>query len=275
MIKVDESQRDSPARDSNGRCILSNPNEAGLLITPIPKGVFKYDGYSDKSASQKKILFDVFKKGDAYFNSGAYLSYQSLLLLINQGHATSTGDLLVRDLEGFLYWSDRVGDTFRWRGENVSTTEVENALSSVSGISTVVVYGVDVPNCDGRAGLPIQRAIINSLNNNYDVGMAAIALADSVSAANVGDLLNELISKATSNLPVYARPHFVRILDSVAVTSTFKYQKSDLVKEGFDLDVVKGGVFFCSWKSVTGGKFQYIPLTSSLISDMRSGKISV
>ncbi len=73
------------------------------------------------------------------------------------------GDLLVRDTEGFLYWSDRVGDTFRWRGENVSTTEVENALSSVTGISTVVVYGVDVPNCDGRAG---DEIIMSALQRN-------------------------------------------------------------------------------------------------------------
>ena len=102
---MNPEKKDEPLRDSNGRCIAAAYDEPGLVVCLVNNKhpISRFDGYSDSEASKKKILNDVFRKGDSYFNSG---------------------DLLRRDWFGFFYWSDRVGDTFRWKGENVATTEV-------------------------------------------------------------------------------------------------------------------------------------------------------
>ena len=154
----------------------------------VPTGSF--DGYADKAATEKKILRDVFKKGDAWFRSG---------------------DLMKRDARGYFYFVDRIGDTFRWKGQNVSTGEVSAALTGFPSVEDANVYGVTIPFVDGRAG------------------MAALSLSD---PANFN--LAKLRDHLTENLPDYARPLFLRIQDHMDLTGTFKQRKVDLVEQGFD-----------------------------------------
>ncbi|NXW69767.1 S27A2 synthetase, partial [Hirundo rustica] len=135
LIRYDVDE-DAPARDRRGLCVPVAPGETGLLVVKITKNT-PFHGYAgDARKTEKKILRDVLAKGDAFFNSG---------------------DLLMVDAEGFVYFQDRVGDTFRWKGENVATTEVEAALGSVSFIQEVNVYGVAVPGCEGRCGMAAVR----------------------------------------------------------------------------------------------------------------------
>jgi acyl-CoA synthetase (AMP-forming)/AMP-acid ligase II len=152
----------------------------------------RFEGYTDSAASQKKLLHNVVKSGDCYFNSG---------------------DLLSRDSEGFFYWCDRVGDTYRWHAENVSTAEVSQTLGVCKGLVDLVVYGVEVPHCDGKAG------------------MMAVVLDGGVKESEVMKEIHEVGKKS---LPPYARPLFIRIRapgKTLPVTSTYKYLKNDFVKE--------------------------------------------
>lgn len=136
-----------------------------------------------------------------------------------------SGDALMQDELGYVFFRDRLGDTFRWRGENVSTAEVEALISKVIGLNSVVVYGVEVPGCEGRAG------------------MAAIEDPDDVvDVAFLGKKLPEI-------LPPYARPMFLRIAKSVATTGTFKFQKTKLREEALDLSVVTDTLFYLDVKS--------------------------
>lgn len=202
-----------PMRDEKGFCIPAQLNEAGLLIGVINNKVVdrRFDGYSDISATKNKILRNVFTTGDQYFNSG---------------------DLLSRDEWGYFYWCDRVGDTFRWKGENVATTEVAHVLADVSGISDVTVYGVSVPGWDGR------------------VGMASIVLHDNHTVDNFDwSNYHQIVS---AHLPIYARPVFLRFRKQMSLTGTFKHQKGDLVKSGFDPANMQGdALVFYSPKSGT------------------------
>ena len=154
----------------------------------------------NKEETSKKIGRDIFKKGDSYF---------------------LTGDLLIKDEYGYVYFHDRIGDTFRWHGENVSTAEVEATMSKILGLRDVVVYGVKVPGTEGRAG------------------MAAI-----VDPGNKGIDLTLLVQGLKRLLPSYAHPVFLRIVDSVSVTGTFKLQKTKLRQEGFDLGAVKDKLLY-------------------------------
>ncbi|NXU06480.1 S27A2 synthetase, partial [Buphagus erythrorhynchus] len=125
-------EEDEPVRDERGLCVPVQPGETGLLVVKITKNT-PFHGYAgDARKTEKKILRDVLAKGDAFFNSG---------------------DLLMMDSQRFIYFQDRVGDTFRWKGENVATTEVEATLALVSFIQEVNVYGVAVPGCEGRCGM--------------------------------------------------------------------------------------------------------------------------
>ena len=122
-----------PVRGPDGLCIEAEPDEPGEAVGPItsePRQ--RFDGYNDEAQSKKKLLRDVFEKGDLWFR---------------------TGDLMKMDKDGYIYFVDRVGDTFRWKGENVSTGEVEIAISSMPGVKHAIVYGVSVPGSDGRAGM--------------------------------------------------------------------------------------------------------------------------
>ena len=175
-------------------CLPISKGETGLLLTEITVAD-AYDGYTDKKASDKRVLHNVLKKGDCYFN---------------------TGDLIKQVDVGFSFglphyqFVDRIGDTFRWKGENVSTSEVESVINQHSDIEYSNVYGVTIPGCDGRAG------------------MVAIKLT--------GDLfgLESLTESIDQQLPVYARPLFIRLLDEMEVTGTFKLKKGTLKQEGFD-----------------------------------------
>lgn len=182
-------EHELPERRPNGLCYECKPGEIGEAIGIIGADArHAYSGYADKAASEKKILRDVLKKGDAWFR---------------------TGDLMKQDRDGYLYFVDRIGDTFRFKGENVSTSEVSECCARAEGVDEAIVYGVPVPHYDGKAGMV---SLIVSEGFNID------AFADHVQ----------------THLPVYARPRFVRLLQEVETTGTFKYKKMDLVQQGFD-----------------------------------------
>eukprot|EP01006_Ploeotia_vitrea_P041818 TRINITY_DN66575_c7_g2_i1.p1 TRINITY_DN66575_c7_g2~~TRINITY_DN66575_c7_g2_i1.p1 ORF type:complete len:622 (+),score=91.41 TRINITY_DN66575_c7_g2_i1:30-1895(+) len=187
-------ENEVPVRNKDGLCIRVKPGEVGELIAPIDeKRIFK--GYTDQKATEKKILRNVFTKGDAFFR---------------------TGDLLRKDTRGYYFFVDRIGDTFRWKGENVSTMEVAEVLSVFPGVEEANVYGVKIPNKDGRAC------------------MAALTIAKPLDPTAFGKYV-------TSQLPAYSIPLFVRFIPSgdMNITQTFKHKKTELVGEGFDIDKVK------------------------------------
>jgi fatty-acyl-CoA synthase len=182
-------ESETPVRGTDGFCIPCAPGETGEAIGLIKDDARGgYSGYADQSASEKKILRDVFAKGDAWFR---------------------TGDLMREDEDGYFYFVDRIGDTFRWKGENVSTTEVAEVIARYPGVDEANVYGVKVERLDGRAG------------------MAAITPGDGFDLQGLRDFL-------VRELPNYARPIFIRIQPAIETTGTFKYRKVDLVRDGFD-----------------------------------------
>ena len=195
-------EHQQPVRDAQGFCIECGPDEAGEVIGKIMKEASKpgqrFEGYAAEGETDKKILRDVFVKGDTWFR---------------------TGDLMRRDANGYFYFIDRIGDTFRWKGENVSTTEVEEVLGQFDGVLEANVYGVQVPGRDGRAG------------------MAAVVARETLNLTALHDYL-------TRNLPEYARPVFLRIREEIDVTTTFKQKKIDLVQQGFDPATVKDPIYF-------------------------------
>lgn len=181
-----------PARGADGRLRKVKRGEPGLMLSKI-NALQPFDGYTDKAASEKKLVRDAFKEGDVWFNTGDLMRSQGL------GHAA---------------FADRLGDTFRWKGENVATTEVEAAVASNQLIEECTVFGVEVPGAGGRAG------------------MAAVQLKDG----------KEFDGKALADafhghLPAYAVPLFVRVVPELAHTSTFKSQKVDLRKQGYGSDI--------------------------------------
>jgi fatty-acyl-CoA synthase len=181
-----------PMRDARGRCIPCRVDEPGELLGRIDTKYVtsRFDGYLADDATSAKILRDVVKKGDAYFRSG---------------------DLMRKDLWGFYYFVDRIGDTFRWKGENVATNEVQDALGRFPAVESANVYGVTVPKADGRAG------------------MAALALKPGAHFSP-----EPFYEHAVSSLPPYAVPAFVRLLSAAEMTATFKLKKTDLQREGYD-----------------------------------------
>jgi len=191
LIKFDV-EKGEPVRNERGFCIRCAPNEVGEAIGPLLKGASnvgrRFEGYTDAQASEKRIVRDVFEPGDAWF---------------------CTGDLMRKDERGFFYFVDRIGDTFRWKGENVATSEVSEAICSFPGVKEANVYGVAIPGADGRAG------------------MATLVLA--------GELdLSLFRAHLIGRLPGYACPLFLRIRNELEVTTTFKYAKTDLVRQGYD-----------------------------------------
>lgn len=188
FVKFDV-ESEAPVRDENGFCIRADVDETGEVLGIIGDDVRnRFEGYNDEEATRKKILKDVFETGDMWFR---------------------TGDLMRKDEHGYVYFVDRIGDTFRWKGENVSTNEVGEVLSQAEGVSTANVYGVPVPGTDGKAG------------------MAAITTEGTV---GFDTLYDELAAK----LPRYAVPLFIRVQKEAETTGTFKYRKVELVEEGFD-----------------------------------------
>eukprot|EP01098_Paradermamoeba_levis_P004101 TRINITY_DN1788_c0_g1_i1.p1 TRINITY_DN1788_c0_g1~~TRINITY_DN1788_c0_g1_i1.p1 ORF type:complete len:631 (+),score=216.09 TRINITY_DN1788_c0_g1_i1:78-1970(+) len=209
-------EKEEPVRGADGFCIEAKTGESGEMLGQIVDGdpTRYFRGYTDPKATEKKLIRDVFVKGDVWFR---------------------TGDLLRSDSEGFVYFVDRIGDTFRWKGENVSTNEVAEVISSSPGVQEVNVYGVHVPRHEGRAG------------------MAQIIASSEFS-------LEKLYSHVHHNLPSYAAPLFLRIGKEIEITSTFKHKKVDLVNEGFNPDVVKDDDLYLR----DDQQKKYIPLDKAL-----------
>lgn len=191
-------ENDRPIRGNKGFLQKADKGEAGLLISEI-SAKWPFDGYTDPAKSEAAILRDVFKKGDAWFNTG------DLMRDIGCKHAQ---------------FVDRLGDTFRWKGENVSTTEVENVLGAFPGVEDAVVYGVEIPGTNGRCGMAALR-----LAQGFELDGAALG------------------THLDARLPAYAAPLFVRLLGEVETTGTFKYKKADLKQAGYDPRQVDGPLF--------------------------------
>ena len=197
-------EKEEVIRDKAGRAVECAPGEVGEAIGEIRSddARYRFDGYQDEEATKKKILRDVFAEGDVYFR---------------------TGDLMKRDKLGYFYFVDRIGDTFRWKSENVSTNEVAEALGVFDGVVQANVYGVEVGDYSGKAG------------------MAALIVEDG------GVDLPALRAHVHNELPHYARPLFLRIHKETPeehTTGTFKLKKTDLVKQGWDPQSVDEPLYF-------------------------------
>uniref|UniRef100_A0AAY4DQW0 long-chain-fatty-acid--CoA ligase n=1 Tax=Denticeps clupeoides TaxID=299321 RepID=A0AAY4DQW0_9TELE len=221
MIKYD-TEKEEPVRDSRGLCVEVPLGETGLLVAKITKST-PFSGYANKEQTKKKILTDVFEKGDLYFNSG---------------------DLLRTDHEGFIYFQDRIGDTFRWKGENVATTEVTDVMIMLGFIEEANVYGVRVPGHEGR------------------IGMASLKLTQGMKL----DLL-ATYEHIKTYLPSYAIPRFLRIQNLLDVTGTFKQMKVKLAEEGFDPAVIRDSMYFLEDNK------GYVPMTKDIYSSISEGRL--
>uniref|UniRef100_A0A668W159 Arachidonate--CoA ligase n=1 Tax=Oreochromis aureus TaxID=47969 RepID=A0A668W159_OREAU len=223
LVRVDEETMEL-IRGPDGVCIPCKPGEPGQLVGRIIQNdpLRRFDGYVSQTATNKKIAHSVFKKGDS-----AYLS----------------GDVLIMDKYGHMYFKDRTGDTFRWKGENVSTTEVEGTLSRLLDMKDVVVYGVEVPGAEGKAGMA--------------------AIADPSHSTN----LEKFVKDMEKALPPYARPVFLRFLPEVNKTGTFKFQKTELRRDSFDPSAVSDRLYF-----LDSSKGRYVQLDEELYRSILSGK---
>lgn len=218
-----------PVRGPDGFCIECGPDEAGeaigLILNDPTRPSARFEGYADPEATKRKVLTDAFDKGDRWFR---------------------TGDLMRRDASGYFYFVDRIGDTFRWKGENVATSEVSEAISVFPGVKDVNVYGVAIPGYDGRAG------------------MALIVPEDA------GVDLEALNVHVEANLPAFARPVVIRIGQELDLTGTFKQRKVDLVKEGCDPRLISDPMFLAH-----PGERRYAPLDAALYEDVAAKRLRV
>uniref|UniRef100_A0A3B3ZPY2 long-chain-fatty-acid--CoA ligase n=1 Tax=Periophthalmus magnuspinnatus TaxID=409849 RepID=A0A3B3ZPY2_9GOBI len=220
LVKIDEDTMEL-VRDSRGLCVP----EPGLLVGRINQKdpLRRFDGYANPEATKKKIAHNVFKKNDT-----AYLS----------------GDVLVMDDFGYMYFRDRGGDTFRWKGENVSTTEVEGILSSLLSQTDVAVYGVTVP-VEGKAGM----AAIADTTGSFDP--------------------NSFMQKVQKALPSYSRPVFLRLSPQVD-TTTFKIQKTRLQREGYDPRHTTDQIYFLNSRAA-----RYEVVDEQLYNAITEGNVSL
>jgi len=196
-----DAERGIPLRSADGLCIACAPGEAGEAIGRIgtaSEGGGRFEGYTDSDETEKKILRDVLASGDAWFR---------------------TGDLMMRDDAGYFHFVDRIGDTFRWKGENVAASEVAEAIADCPGIIDASVYGVAIAGADGRAGM---AAIVTDAR--FD--------------------LVEFKNHLATRLPAYAHPVFIRLSSALDITETFKQKKQQLAGEGFDPRVVRDPLYF-------------------------------
>ena len=182
----------APLRDEHGRVRRVPAGQPGLLLSPVNR-LQPFDGYTDPTSSEKKLVRNAFHDGDCWFNSGDVMSPQAM------GHAA---------------FVDRLGDTFRWKGENVATTQVEAAVGSQEWVDECTVFGVAIPHSDGRAG------------------MAAVHLRDGAEFDG-----RSLAHAVYDQLPAYALPLFVRVVPALDHTSTFKNRKVDLRDQAYGRDV--------------------------------------
>jgi fatty-acyl-CoA synthase len=206
----------APARGEDGLCMRAARGEVGEAIGRIAAGggdlAGRFEGYTNAAETEKKILRNVFAPGDAWLRSG---------------------DLMRMDEQGFYYFVDRIGDTFRWKGENVATLAVAAALRACPGVIDAAVYGVTVPGADGRAGMALIAA-----NSDFDL-----------------DRLARVLEAA---LPPYARPLFLRLRRTLEVTPTFKHQKQTLIKEGFNPNLIADPLYLFDRE-----KNRYAPLDNA------------
>ncbi|NP_001090443.1 solute carrier family 27 member 6 L homeolog [Xenopus laevis] len=225
LIKYD-IQKDEPIINKHGWCERVKKGETGLLISKVNQNnpFFGYAG--NKNHTTKKLLCNVFRKGDVYFN---------------------TGDLMVQDHENFLYFRDRIGDTFRWKGENVATTEVADIIGMLNFIQEANIYGVAIPEHEGK------------------VGMASIILKPE-ETLDVKGIYEQIVTY----LPGYARPRFLRLQDNMEMTGTFKQQKFRLVEQGFNPSVVPDPLYF-----LDDSEKSYVPLTKDIYEKILSGQIKL
>uniref|UniRef100_A0AAX7TYX2 long-chain-fatty-acid--CoA ligase n=1 Tax=Astatotilapia calliptera TaxID=8154 RepID=A0AAX7TYX2_ASTCA len=222
LVKYD-IVKDEPVKDQYGFCRRVDKGEMGLLLSKV-SAISPFFGYAgSKELTEKKLMRNVFVKGDAYFN---------------------TGDLMAEDHEGFIFFRDRVGDTFRWKGENVSTTEVTEILGLVDFIQEVNVYGVQVPGHEGRGGM---ASIIVRSGFIFDG--------------------KKLFEHVVRDLPGYARPLFIRLQEVMETTSTFKQQKFHLVQSGFNPSKVVDPLYVLDYKQKS-----YIPLTDTIYQSISAGE---
>uniref|UniRef100_A0AC34QKV2 Selenium-binding protein n=2 Tax=Panagrolaimus sp. JU765 TaxID=591449 RepID=A0AC34QKV2_9BILA len=197
LVKIDEGTGEV-LRRKDGLCIPCRPGETGAMVSTIRKNnpLLIFEGYLNKNETSKKVICNVFRRGDRAF---------------------LTGDILHWDRLGYVYFKDRTGDTFRWKGENVSTTEVEAVLMPLKSVADVTVYGVQIQNHEGRAGM---AAIVKSPH----------------AAKNNEEFLSEISVKVSSCLASYAIPVFIRITNNVDKTGTFKLVKTHLQKASYNTD---------------------------------------
>ncbi|XP_054467913.1 long-chain fatty acid transport protein 2 [Anoplopoma fimbria] len=225
LIKYD-TERDEPIRDANGLCVESPKGVTGLLVSKITD-IAPFVGYAqNEEQTERKRLRNVLKKGDLYFNSG---------------------DLMMIDKDNFIYFQDRVGDTFRWKGENVATNEVSDILTLSDCLKEANVYGVQVPGHEGR------------------IGMAAVSVKDGAQFDG-----SRIYNHVVNYLPSYARPRFIRIQNAVEVTGTFKQMKVKLVEQSFDPGRIQDPLYILDDKEK-----RYIPLTAQVYSSIVSGNIKL
>jgi fatty-acyl-CoA synthase len=206
-------------RNRAGFCERVAVGETGILLGHI-NPLLRFEGYLDKRESEGKVVCDVFRRGDRYFNSG---------------------DLLVLHEDGWVSFADRVGDTFRWKGENVSTNEVAEVLNGAQGVLESNVYGVAVPGADGRAGMASLR-----VEGQFD--------------------LDAFAAYVSAHLPSYQRPYFLRVQHDMRVTGTFKHQKTAYREEGFDPRRVSDPLYFFDGE-------RYVPLDLPLFSRIQRGEL--
>jgi fatty-acyl-CoA synthase len=215
----------APVRDEAGHCLRCAPNEVGEALGAVSRASAghggRFEGYADPEASKEKILRDVFAEGDAWYR---------------------TGDLMRQDEQGFFYFVDRVGDTFRWKGENVSTGEVTAVITACPGVSDAAVYGVAVPGTEGRAG------------------MAAVVVAPQFDLA--------ALRRHLETLPAYARPLFLRIVPSIELTGTFRLKKNELALQGYDPARVSDALYFDDRVLET-----YVKVDAALYERIRAGSL--
>jgi fatty-acyl-CoA synthase len=212
-----------PARNEEGFCTACETNQVGEALGKViddPSSIGnRFEGYTSTESSEKKILRNVFKTGDAWFR---------------------TGDLMRKDEKGYYYFVDRIGDTFRRKGENVATTEIAEVIGEFPGVKHANVYGVAVPGVEGR------------------VGMATV-VADG--ALNMGKFRKHL----ETSLPSYARPVFLRIRNEVDLTGTFKYSKTEFVRQGYDPDASADPLYFDNSQ-------EFVPLDKNLYYRIQGGE---
>ena len=217
IVKYD-IENDTPMKGSNGFLIPVRKGETGLLISEISQEAV-FDGYVNKERNEDKILHHAFKAGDKWFNSG------DLLQDIGFKHAR---------------FIDRIGDTFRWKGENVATAEVEGIVSHLDCVEMCAVYGVQIPNNDGRGGM---ATIVKHREENFD--------------------MNRIAEHLHKELPKYAVPIFIRLKKEISLTHTHKIKKFDLKKEGFSCT---DKVYVMLPKSNS-----YVMLNERLLTDIKAG----